>query len=157
MKLPVVLAVISLLAGCQLPGSADPDSIWFRIPPGSRLVLNQPLEIPAGRAHLMLQHGSAATVAGDFDVSCRFEVKNLGPRTIQPEAFVIRRVASGREWINQPHTMQFYKIIHLHSATQADILPMKCAYEDDPRIGRPVTVTAIREALGNIFSFEFSQ
>ena len=157
MKLLVVLTAVVLLTGCQTPGSTDPGSIWFKIPPGSRLVLNQPLEIPAERAHIMLQHGSAATAAGDFDVACRFEVKNLGPRTIQPDTFVIRSVASGREWVNQPHTMRFYKIFHLQSATQTDILPMKCAYDDDPLFGRPVTVTAIREALGDIFSFEFSQ
>jgi hypothetical protein len=152
-----VLFAVFLITGCQTPGSTDPDSIWFKIPPGSRLVLNRPLEIPAERAHIMLQHGSAATAAGEFDVACRFEVKDLGPRTVQPDAFLIRRMESGQEWLHQPHTMQFYKVFHLQSATQADILPMKCAYADDPRIGRPVTVSAIREALGNIFTFEFSQ
>jgi len=156
-KLLVLLVAVFLISGCQTSGSADPDSIWFKVPPDSRLVLNQPLEIPTERAHLMLQHGTAATAASDFDVGCRFEVKNLGPRTIQPDAFVIRSMASGRQWINQPHTMEFYKIIHLQSATQADIQTMKCSYEDDPRIGRPVTVTQIQEALGNIFTFEFSQ
>ncbi len=157
MKVFVVLAVLWLLAGCETTGSTDPGSIRFKIPPGSRLVLNQLLEIPAGRAHLMLQHGAAATAAGVFDVGCRFEVKDLGPRTIQPEAFVIRSMASGREWINHPHTMQFYKVIHLQSAMQADILPMKCSYEDGPHFGRPVTVAQIQEALGNIFTFEFPE
>jgi hypothetical protein len=156
-KSRVVLVVAFLLTGCQTTGSTDPDSIWFRMPPGSRLVLNRPLEIPAERAHIMLQHGSAATAASEFDVACRFEVRDLGPRTVQPDAFVIRRVESGQEWLYQPHTMQFYKVFHLQSATQKDILPMRCDYADDPLIGRPVTVSAIREALGDIFTFEFSQ
>jgi hypothetical protein len=157
MKLRVVLVVVFLLSGCQTTRSNDPGSIWFRVPPGSRLVLNQPLEIPAESAHIMLQHGTAATAASVFDVGCRFEVMDLGPRTIQPDAFVVRSMASGREWMNQPHTMRFYKVIHLQSATQADIMPMKCSYEDDPRFGRPVTVTQIQEALGKIFTFEFSE
>ncbi|MFV1972845.1 MAG: hypothetical protein ACC648_03920 [Thiohalobacterales bacterium] len=157
MKLLVVLAAVFLVSGCQTSGSNDPASIWFKVPPGSRLVLNQPLEIPAERAHIMLQHGSAATAADDFEVGCRFEVKNLGPRTIQPEAFVILSMSSGREWINEPHTMQFFKIIRLQSATQTDIRPMKCSYEDGPLYGQPVTVSQIQEALGNIFTFEFPE
>jgi len=115
---------------------------------------NQPLEIPAERAHILLQEGSAD---GDFGVACRFEVKDLGPRTIEPEAFVIRSMSSGREWINQPHTMEFFKIIRLQSAAQADLRPMKCSYEDGPLYGRPVTMSQIQEALGNIFTFEFPE
>lgn len=157
MKLGVVLVAVFLLSGCQTTRSNDPDSIWFRVPPGSRLVLNQPLEIPAERAHLMLQNGTAATVSSDFDVSCRFEVVDLGPRTIQPDTFEVHSMSSGREWINHPHTMRFYKVIRLQSDTQADIMPMKCSYEDDPRFGRPVTMTQIQQALGSIFTFEFSQ
>lgn len=157
MKLRMLLVAVLLVSGCQTSRSNDPDSIWFKVPPDSRLVLNQSLEIPAERAHIMLQHGTAAAAAGSFDVGCRFEVENLGPRTIQPEAFVIRSMASGREWSNQPYSMRFYKVIHLQSATLVDIMPMKCSYEDDPRMGRPVTMAQIQEALGTIFTFEFSQ
>ena len=157
MKLLMLLVAVLLVSGCQTSRSNDPDSIWFKVPPDSRLVLNQPLEIPAERAHLMLQHGTAATAAGEYDVACRFEVENLGPRTIQPEAFVIHSMSSGREWVNQPYNMRFYKVIRLQSATLTDIMPMKCGYTDDPRMGRPVTVIQIQEALGNIFTFEFSQ
>jgi hypothetical protein len=152
-----MLVLVVLVTGCQTAGTTDPASIWFRLPPGSRLVLNQPLEIPAGRAHIMLQHGAAATAAGEFDVACRFEVRDLGPRTIEPDAFLIRRMESGREWLHHPHTMQFFKVFHLQSETQKDILPMRCDYADDPLIGRPVTISAIREALGSIFTFEFAQ
>lgn len=153
----MLLVAVLLVSGCQTSRSNDPDSIWFKVPPDSRLVLNQPLEIPAERAHIMLQHGTAAAAAGEYDVACRFEVENLGPRTIQPDAFEIRSMSSGREWVNQPYNLRFYKTFHLQSATQADILPMKCGYTDDPRLGRPVTVIQIQEALGTIFTFEFSQ
>ncbi len=152
-----MLLVLLLVSGCQTTGSSDPASIRFKLPPDSRLVLNQPLEIPAGRSHIMLQRGTAATAAGDFEVGCRFEVKDLGPLTIEPEAFVISSMSSGREWINQPHTMQFYKIIYLQSATLANIGPMKCSYEDDPLLGGPVTVAQIQAALGNIFTFVFPE
>jgi len=154
--LAIFLVLASLLAGCTTTGSNDPASIRFKLPPGSRLVLHQQLEIPAGRAHLMLQHGAAGTAAGELDVGCRFEVRNLGPRTIRPDTFVITEMASGREWVNQPSTMRFYKVLHLHSDTQADILPMTCSYTDWPLMGNPVTVAEIQEALGSIFTFEFA-
>jgi hypothetical protein len=157
MKLWMMLVAVFLVSGCQTSRSNDPDSIWFKLPPGSRLVLNQPLEIPAGYAHLMLQQGTAATAAGEYEVACRFEVENLGPRTIQPQTFLITSMSSGRKWVNQPYNMRFYKVFRLQSVTLTDIMPMKCGYTDDPRLGRPVTMTQIQEALGNIFTVEFSQ
>ena len=153
----IFLAAAGLLAGCSTTGSTDPASIDFKLPPGSTLVLNQPLEIPAGRAHLMLQNGAAGTAAGELEVGCRFEVRNLGPRTINPDTFVITEMASGREWVNQPSTMRFYKVLHLHSDTQADIMPMKCSYTDWPLMGKPVTVAEIQEALGSVFTFDFGK
>ncbi|MGD2111781.1 MAG: hypothetical protein PVI50_00235 [Gammaproteobacteria bacterium] len=151
-RLICILTAVWLLAGCQTTGSSDPDSIRYKLPVGSKLVLNQPLTIPAGRAHLMLQHGAAGTVAGELDVACRFEVKNLGPRTIEPDTFLITSISSGRRWVNQPDSMRFYKVIRLQPERETDILPMVCEYTDWPLQGRPVTITEIREALGDVFT-----
>ena len=38
------------LAGCQTTATTDVNSLWFKIRPGSTLVLNQSVEIPAGEA-----------------------------------------------------------------------------------------------------------
>ena len=151
-RLVNILTAVVLLAGCQTPGSTNPDSIWYELPAGSKLVLNQDLEIPAGQAHVMLQNGTPASAAGELDVACRFEVEKLGPRTISPDTFLITSVSSGRQWVNQPSTMRFYKVLRLQPERETGILPMTCQYTDWPRMGKPVTIEEIREALGNVFT-----
>ena len=151
-----LLVCAFLLSGCQTAGSTDPASIAFRIPTGSKLVLHKELTIPEGRSHIMLQHGQVANAANEWDVNCRFEVRDLGPRAIHPDSFLITRYSSQRAWVNQPTLMRFYKEFHLQSETQPDIMPMVCQDWADPMMGRPVTVQEVEEALGGYFSFEFA-
>jgi hypothetical protein len=155
MKALFMMVTGLLLAGCQSMASDDPGSIWFRMPPGTELVLNHALTIPAQRAHIMLQHGKVTSTASEFDVACRFEIKDLGPRTIQPESFHITGFSGQEEWVNHPHTRRYYKTIRLQSSRQAGIMPMVCEYYDYPIRGRPVTLSQIQEALGDYFSFRF--
>jgi hypothetical protein len=146
-----------LLAGCQTMASNNPASINFRIPPGSKLKLNRELTIPSGQAHIILQHGEPGPAANEYVVNCRFEVRDLGPRVIQPDTFLITRWGSQRDWVNEPSTMRFYKVFYLKSEHQAGIMPMTCQDWDDPLFGRPVTIQEIQEALGSYFTFEFAR
>ena len=151
------LACLVPLAGCQMMQSTDPGKINFRIPAGSKLVLNRELTIPAGVAHVILQHGEPGPAANEWDVNCRFEVRNLGPRVIQPDTFLITSSSSQRDWVNQPSTMRFYKVFYLRSEREPDIMPMYCQYWSDPLIGQPFTIRQVQEALGGYFTFEFAQ
>jgi hypothetical protein len=151
-SIPLLLAA-ALLAGCHTTSSTKPDSIWYQLPKGSKLVLNRDLEIPAGQASVIIQNAKAGTSAYSLEVSCSFEVKQLGPRTIHPDTFLITEVAQGRWWVNEPSTMLFYKIFHLKSEQQQqDILPMRCGYTDYPLLGKPVSIEQIRETLGRVFT-----
>jgi hypothetical protein len=151
-----LLVAVALLAGCQSVATNDTGKINFRIPPGSRLVLNRELTIPAGVAHVILQHGVAGPAANEFEVNCRFEVRDLGPRVIRPDSFLITRWGSQREWVNEPNTLRFYKVFYLASNRQTDILPMTCQVWNYPLLGRPVTIREVQEALGGYFTFEFA-
>ncbi len=157
MKALYVTVLGLILSGCQSLATGDRSSVWFRMPPGAELVLNRALMIPAQRAHIMLQHGTVAYAASESEVACRFEVRDLGPRIIEPDTFLITDYSSQREWINHPHTQRFYKTIRLESQDQPDIMPMVCEYYDWPLSGRPVTLAQIEEALGDYFSFRFPE
>jgi hypothetical protein len=157
LKALYVMTLGVLLGACQSVATNDPGSVWFRIPPGAELVLHRPLSIPAQRAHVMLQRGTAAGAASEFEVACRFEVRDLGPRLIQPDTFLITGYGSQREWENYPHTMRYYKSFRLKSRHQSGIMPMVCEYYDWPLWGRPVTQAQIEEALGDYFSFRFPE
>jgi hypothetical protein len=149
--IPLLLAA-GLLTGCQTTSSTNPDSLWYELPQGSKLILNQDLEIPAGQAHTIVQEAKAGTSVYKLGVMCRFEVEQLGPRTIHPGTFLITEVTQGRQWVNEPSTMLFYKDLHLQSEQQQDILPMRCGYTYDPLLGKPVTIEQIRETLGSVFT-----
>jgi hypothetical protein len=150
--IPLLLAV-GLLTGCQTTRSTNPDSIWYELPKGSKLVLNQDLKIPAGQAHTFVQEAKNGSSAYKLGVMCRFEVEQLGPRTIHPDTFLITEIAQGREWVNEPSTILFYQDLHLQSEKQQqDIMPMRCGYTYDPLLGRPVTVEQMRETLGGVFT-----
>lgn len=153
---PLDLLLLCLaLSGCQSMATDDRGSVWFRIPSDTRLVLNRPLTIPAQQAHVMLQHGRAVPAASESAVACRFEVRELGPRVIQPVTFTITGYSSQQEWVNHPHTRRYYKTIRLRSAQLPGILPMVCEYFDWPLLGRPVTQAQIEEALGDYFTFRY--
>ncbi len=156
MKTLYVMIFGLLLGACQSMATDDPNSTWFRMPPGSELVLHRELNIPAQRAHIMLQHGKPFPAASSLEVACRFEVRDLGPRVIQPDTFLITGYGSQREWENHPHTLRFYKTIRLKSERQPGILPMVCEYSDWPLHGRPISQAQIEEALGDYFSFRFA-
>lgn len=151
--LPFLLA---MLAGCTTTGSSDPSSINFRVPQGSRLVLNREVPIAAGYSHAKFQNGEQTPGVDEYTVNCNLEQRDLGPATIVPDSFLITRNANQRMWINQPHTMRFYKVFQLRSERQPGVTKLVCQYWDGPLFGRPVTITQIRQALGEIFSFEFA-
>jgi hypothetical protein len=113
---------MTLVAGCQTLATNNPATIYFKIPPGSKLILNKELIIPAGMAHIMLQHGEAASAASEYYVNCRFEVRNLGPRVIQPDTFLITRYGSQRNGsISPPSCVS--QGFPPESERQTDIMP----------------------------------
>ena len=150
-----VFCLLLLAAGCTTTGSSDPSSINFRVPPGSRLVLNREVRIGAEYSHAKFQGGEQTGGVDQYEVNCRLEQRDLGPTTLVPDSFLITRSGNQREWINHPHTMRFYKEFQLRSERQPGVLKLVCQDWDGPLMGRPITVTEVRQALGNIFTFEF--
>ena len=154
-KFGFVLLVV-LIAGCQTTATTDINSLWFKIRPGSTLVLNKPVEIPAGMAHIDLQNGQLSGGVDEYTVNCTFEVENLGPHTVIPDTFLITDTSDAQEWISQPDILRFYKVLRLKSERQPEVLKLVCQDWDGPLMGRPVTVGEIEKAVGAYFSFKFA-
>ena len=93
-------------AGCSTTGSSDPSSINFRVPQGSKLVLDREVPIAAGYSHAKFHSGEQTPGVDQYTVNCSLEQRDLGPSTIVPDSFLISRDANQREWINQPHAQQ---------------------------------------------------
>ena len=156
MRIRVSMLLALLLAGCQTTATTNVNSVWFKIRPGSTLVLNKPVEIPAGEAHVDLQNGQLSGGVDEYTVNCRFEIENLGPHTVTPDTFQITDASDSQEWVSQPDIMRFYKELRLKSERQPEVLKLVCQDWAGPLQGRSVTVGEIQKAVGAYFTFRFA-
>ncbi len=155
MKLAVITVAAPVLIACQTTPSNDPASLDFKIPRGSSLTLNEPLEIPPGKTHAKLQFGDVVNDRDldDYALNCRFDVKKFGPRTIQPEAFTVRRTEDGQEWVSEnAGIIRFYSDVYLESAKDTDVVKLTCQNQGS-EVDRNFTVTEMESALGDYFTF----
>ena len=157
MKLLTPLFALLTITSCQSMHSSDPDSMFFSIPAGSTLTLNDDLEISKLNTHALIQAGKVTTEneKSEYDINCRIEFKKFGPRTIKPETFHISRTEDGSHWVSQPNIMRFYTEVYLSSEKDTDIIKMICQTWGDG-IDRNFTVSEMAESLGSILTFNFS-
>ena len=153
------LVLTASLAACSNPMAVtkDVNSRYYSIPSGSKLILHQDLNVPAGKAHINIQHGKAAAGLDNWTVGCELEVRKLGPGVVTADTFIIRRAEISREWVNRPSTIRFYRTLYLKSDTQPNVMQMECQYWSYPMYGDVIPIAEIREALGSVATLEFAQ
>lgn len=147
----------ALLAGCQAGASFTFDSAAYRIPSGSEVVLNREINIPAGSAHVKLQHGQLASSVSEYEVNCEFRVRDLGPRLVPPGSFIVTRSGDSREWAISPYTVRFFKTVTLEPAQDTGRVYLMCQKWDDVYGGRSISIAEMQEALGDYFSLGSGQ
>jgi len=154
-RLAITLTLLTL-AGCNTAQTRDVNSPYYKIPIGSEIILNKNLDVPEGRAHINLQDGVATTGVGNYNVSCTFNVRNLGPATIKAGTFTIRETSPGQEWVSRPNIMRFYREFRFTANAQPDVMNFVCQDWDGPMMGRPISVPEMEKAVGDYVSFRFS-
>jgi hypothetical protein len=154
---PGILLAMSLAACNPMAVSKDVNSRYYSIPSGSKLILHQDLNVPAGKAHVDIQHGSIAAGLDNWTVGCQLEVRKLGPGVVMADTLTITRAEVSREWVTRPNIMRFYRTLYLKSDTQPDVMNMVCQYWSYPLQGDVIPVSEMREALGSVATFEFAQ
>lgn len=147
-----------LLTACQGMQSHDPSLLNFRMPEGSTLSLNKALEIPAGKTHALLQFGELTTESESnlYEVSCRFDLRSFGPRTIEPEVFRIRRTEDGQRRASDAGIWAFFSEIHLDSDKGTDVIMLRCQSWGFA-MNWHFSVADMQTALGDYFTFTFAQ
>jgi len=158
MKKTILFLVALTTCSCASLHSSDPGSMAFSIPEGSSLSLNKKLSISHRDTHAVVQDGKETTDRdkNDYAINCRLDVKEFGPRTIEPEEFKITRTEDGQNWISQPSILRFYTEIYLSSDKGTDIIKMVCQEYGD-QTDRNFTVAEMQLALGGYFTFTFAE
>jgi hypothetical protein len=179
MKSALLMFILLLLSACETPGSYGPDSPYYHYPAGSRLILNRELEIPGGWATARLQFGRVVPFGHvqEYQPHCIFEINTVRPEPqhVQPDTFEIIRVQRTiSEFANiaaapgyflrtgfgdgfEPVQMFYKTTFILHSARQPGVMRMVCQsdqYAGGNSIPRYLTLSEIRQALGDIFTLE---
>jgi hypothetical protein len=157
-RLLAVPGLAALLLACNpMARSKDPDSRYYSIPSGSKLILHQDIAYPEGRAHVNIQHGRVVPGLDNWAVGCEIDLRKLGPGVVTADTFTVRRAEVSREWVNRPSTMRFYRTIYLDSAKQSNVIKMVCQTWDYPLHGDDIPMSGIHEALGDVATLEFAQ
>ena len=156
MNMKTIPSVVLLLTACQGTQSHDPALLTFRMPEGSTLTLNKVLEIPAGNTHALLQFGELTTESRSnlYEVSCRFDVRSFGPRTIEPEIFRIRRTEDGQRRASDAGIWVFFSEIHLDSDKGTDVIMLRCQTWGYG-MNWHFSVSDVQTTLGDYFTFTF--
>ena len=175
MRFLLVLSAI-LLSACQSWHEPSETSPYYAIPVGSKLVLNQPVTIPAGTASVYIQRGQIVPYNGrdTYYANCKFEVETIrsAAYTVQPDEFVVSKVRQRIELNRhfEPGTLvaqtgdssgdvtsKYYaRLFYLESTKQPDVLRMVCGRWDYRAFSNHLTIQEIRSALGDMFTLRLS-
>ena len=136
--------------------SDDPSLLSFRVPAGSTLSLNKAIEIPAGQTHVMIQAGQLTTESksNQYDVACRLNFREFGPRTVAPEVFNIRRTEHREGWESRPNFYFYSSEIFLDSEKGTDVINMECSTWAVPPSFN-FSFGDMQQTLGDYFTFQF--
>lgn len=180
-KLLCWTALTIVLCGCQTTSSyvGNENSPYYLVPPGSRLILQRPLTIPADQLAVYVQNGQVLpnSQVQHLYPFCKFELARLAPnpRTVQPNDIVITRTvqeiiqgamsaapllarnafgmrADADGAPSGPSIQSFSTRMELRSEKQPDIFRLTCAQWGYPGIDRHVTIAEIRRTLAGVFT-----
>ena len=173
--LAAAIALGTGIAGCTTAPVQDESAQYFDLPKGSRLVLNQDIEIPADSARAYVQHGRVLSFPkiDRYRAHCKFEMKRRldTPQTIKPDTFVVtkmyREINRGtHSGAIMPVAIQlaggglsyelYATFFLLNSPTQPNVLGLTCQHLEDPVSPRYLSIQDIRMALGNVATLQLA-
>lgn len=162
--------IVFVLAGCALPQPQPRQAAapLYTTAPGSVLVLNRDLEIPAGSARVYLQ-GGGVRVFNEIDPwypHCWLLSRLVAeaPQVVRADRFQIVRVHRGVEQAavpaagmvrvsgsdGGPPAYNFSTLLELASARQPQVMRVECAIKSDYSQGEFMDVAQFARAVGAV-------
>ena len=159
-RLTLIVTVIALSA-CQSAAEYAQALAGSSVPVGSRLILNQPLSIPANTAHVRLQSGEirSAGAIKQYYPNCnlRLRTRKNAPQTVEPDEFVISKVVYGNDVVASDNVKRYYTEMQLRSEKQPDVFMLACQQWNKPPDSSYVTVDQIGVVLSEMFTMQLAE
>ncbi|NOQ88110.1 MAG: hypothetical protein GQ550_04230 [Gammaproteobacteria bacterium] len=171
----IVLAIV-VLAGCSINDAKDEGSVFYAVPVGSTLVLNQQVNIRGDQVAVYVQNGELMQYdAVNFYLpNCKFEIYTMSeqPRTVDQDSFEIVKVEDDIESsalqkrtylaamdsamrpgvLDKSYVFNYATMMYLRSEQQKDVYRMTCQHWEDVMDDRHLSITQMRQAMGDVFT-----
>ena len=171
-KTILLIATFITITACQPMIVADETSVFYRVPVGSTLLLNQQLSIPPNKARIFIQYGQIMSYKAidKYQPHCEFEINTLKETVqyIEPDRFEIYKVSTdyrdvslqflyaslsmGDQDMGMP-IVGFTNELFLRSYQQPDVRKLSCLHWDGPKADH-LSINEMKKTLGNIFTLE---
>ncbi|VAW53520.1 hypothetical protein MNBD_GAMMA06-736 [hydrothermal vent metagenome] len=174
----LVAALSAALAACSASNIKNENSVFYAVPVGSTLQLNQQLEIQGEQVAVYAQKGALKQYNEvDFYVpNCKFEIYTMNeqPRTVEQDIFEIIKVVDDIESsalqkntklavleggvtlgiLDRSSVFNYATLMYLKSEKQKDVYRMTCQHWEDIMDDRHLSIQQMRDAMGEIFTLE---
>ncbi len=175
-----VLAV-AVSAGCSVNDVKDESSLFYAVPVGSRLILNQQVNIRGDQVAVYVQNGELMQYneVNFYLPNCKFEIYTMSeqPRTVNQDSFDIIKVEDDIESSSLPKSTQlaaldkavafgmldrsyvfnYATLMYLNSEKQKDVYRLTCQHWEDVMDDRHLTIRQMRGAIGDVFTLEIKK
>jgi hypothetical protein len=170
--------VMVFLAGCTVNDTKDEDSVFYAVPVGSVLVLNQQVDIRGDQVAVYVQNGELMQYreVNFYKPNCKFEIYTMSEqaRTVSQDRFEIVKVEDDIEssalqkttrlaalddavtygLLDKSYVFNYATLMYLQSEQQKDVYRMTCQHWEDVMDDRYLSVTQMRQAMGDVFTLE---
>ncbi len=175
-----MIMTLGLLSACSSALVTDPTARNYVPTAGSKVTVNQRIEVPGGQTRIFLQRGELVKRLSKIDLyvpNCNFEINTLEetPRYIEPGVYTVTRTTRQDKEVTLQHSkpvklaalgidmvarggegapMLFEEVkMRLQSTQPSDIRELACrGVMTDPVQVEPPTLAEIRQALGDYAS-----
>ena len=181
MKHVCCLMVIMLLTACGINTTKDEGSVYYAVPVGSTLTLNQDITISGNQVAIFVQNGELLRYreVDFYSPNCKFELYTISdqPRTVNQDSFKITKVVDEIDtaevakstylaaldggmtlsYIDTSYMFNYATVMSLQSEQQTNVFRIACQHWEDLMDSEHLTVAQMRQAMGDVFTLEIKE
>ena len=171
---PLCAALLTACSNSQVIGNEN--SQFFSVSPGSTFELSREITIQPDQTSVYLQNGGIEAYENIdiFRPHCKFELYTISEqaRTVKPDTFAVSRIVDRMNDVSTgspryaslavamnggPMHKTFSTKMYLESTQQPDVFRMDCMQWDWINVGKYVSISQMRQALGDYFTLTLVQ
>ena len=180
------LSALLLLTACESNAVKDEQSVFYAVPVGSTLTLNQEVTISGDQVAIYVQDGEILRYreVDKYRPNCKFEIYTISEqsRNVQPDRFEIIKVVDEIESSGLQKDMMFASVdflargdiramgmldhslvfnyatmIYLKSDKQTDVYRMTCQHWEAVADDKHLSIAQMRQAMGDVFTLKIKE